>query len=420
MVLGCRLFPRGIRSTVDGDQHVGKSFDLERLAQLVEALPVGVFILGGDGIALYENQAAQALLGRGIAPDDAIPNLGERFSVYRAGTTDLYPTMELPVVRALAGERVTVDDIEIDRNGQRVALEVTATPILDEDSRVVFAVAVFQDITARKQAQRALAALNEELERQVAKRTSDLAETIAALEQEIAKRRLYETELLEAKVDAERANRAKGVFLMNVSHELRTPLHQIIGFNDLLIDGLTDERNRRLAESAGISGRDLLDKVDALIELARADASPSAMPASEFDLQSMVAEVAHTFGLPCEFPESLGSVRGDEDGVRQILSDVCRAGVADAQASESNVIAKTERQNDSARLILRIRGAGLVRRVEALAGVLGETAQSDSCRYQQQPLDLRLAVAQTHARRLGGDIAVIGSDAVEVSLPFEM
>ena len=40
-------------------------------------------------------------------------------------------------------------------------------------------------------------------------------------------------------------------------------------------------------------------------------------------------------------------------------------------------------------------------------------------RYRQQPLDLRLAVAQTQARRLGGDIAVIGSDSVEVSLPFE-
>jgi signal transduction histidine kinase len=396
------------------------SFDLERLAQLVEALPVGVFILAGDGTALYTNQAAETLLGRGIAPGDAVPNLGERFSVYRAGTTDLYPTMELPIVRALGGERLTVDDIEIDRNGQRVALEVTATPILDSESRVVFAVAVFQDITARRQAQRAVAALNEELERQVARRTSDLAETVAALEQEIATRRLYETELVGAKVEAERANQAKSVFLMNVSHELRTPLHQIIGFNDLLIDRLTDERTRRLAEGAGVSGRDLLEKVDALIDLARADAPQPVVPAAEFDLQTMVAEVARAFGLPCEFPESLGRVRGNEDGMRQILSDVCRAGISDAQSPEASLIAKTERQDHTARLILRIRGASLVKRVEALAGVFGERAQNDAYRYQQQPLDLRLAVAQTHARRLGGDIAVIASDAVEISLPFEM
>ena len=411
--------PREFFGAVDGERHIGASFDLERLAQLVEALPVGVFILGGDGTALYENQAAQALLGRGIAPGDAVPNLGARFSVYRAGTNDLYPTMDLPIVRALAGERLTVDDLEIDRNGQRVALEVTATPILDGDSRVVFAVAVFQDITVRRQAQRALAALNEELERQVARRTSDLAATIAALEQEIATRRLYETELLGARVDAERANRAKGVFLMNVSHELRTPLHQIIGFNDLLIGHLTDEKTRRLAEGAGISSRDLLDKVDALIELARADAPQPAVPAVEFDLQAMVAEVAHTFGLPCEFPESLGRVRGNEDGVRQILSDVCRAGVTDAQSPEAGLIAKAERQDRSARLILRFRGACLARRVEALAGMFGDVEPNDPFRYRQQPLDLRLAVAQTQARKLGGDIAVIGSDAVEVSLPFE-
>ena len=396
------------------------SFGLERLAQLVEALPVGVFILAADGTAVYANQAAQALLGRGIAEGDSASNLGERFAAYRAGTMDLYPTMEMPIVRALAGERSAIDDIEIDRNGWRVALEVTATPILDGDARVAFAVAVFQDITARRQAQRALAALNEKLEREVARRTSDLAETIAALEREIATRRLYETELLGAKVDAERANRAKSVFLMNVSHELRTPLHQIIGFNDLLTDRLTDERTRRLAETAGNSGRDLLDKVDSLIELARADTQQPVAPDAEFDLHAVVVEVAHAFGLPCEFRESLGRVRGNESSVRQLLSDVCRAGITPAGASETTLLAKAERRDGSAHLILRIEGADLVRRVEALAGVLGEAGQNDASRYQQQPLDLRLAVACTHAKRLGGDITVKTPDAVEVALSFEI
>ena len=122
----------------------GLTFGPDRLAQLVEALPVGVFILDGAGAAIYANSAAQALLGRGVAAGDNAGNLGERFAAVRAGTDDPYPTDGMPIVRALAGERTSVDDMEVMRNGERIALEVTATPVRGDDGRVEFAVAVFQ------------------------------------------------------------------------------------------------------------------------------------------------------------------------------------------------------------------------------------------------------------------------------------
>lgn len=387
------------------------SFDVARLTELVEALPVGVFILGADGNAIYANAAAEALLGRKIAEGDTAPRLGQRYKAYRAGTDELYPATAMPIVRALAAERCSIDDMEIDRNGERISLEVTATPILDHEQRVIFAVAVFQDITARKQAQRALAALNEELEREVARRTSELASTVAALEHEISTRRLYESELVEARDRAERASLAKSVFLMNVSHELRTPLHQIIGFNDLLADRLEDERGRRLAENAQSSGRDLLDKIDALIELARAETPQQPQPDAEFDLHAMVANVAAAFGVSCEFTKELGRVRGDETSARQVVADVCRAGAMEAPS----VLVATKEES---RLILEIRGSSLAKRVEALAEVFGDVPQRDAARYQQVPLDLRLAVARVHARRLGGDIVVMAPNTVEVSMSF--
>ena len=368
-----------------------ESFGLERLTQLMEALPVGVFILAADGSAVYANRTAQALLGRGIAADDQAHNLGERYAAYRAGTNDLYPTSEMPIVRALSGERTTVDDMEIERNGQRIALEVTATPIV-EDSTIVFAVAVFQDITSRKQAQRALASLNDALEREVARRTADLTATIAALE---------------------RANQARSLFLMNVSHELRTPLHQIIGFNDLLTERITEDRIRRLAENARTSGHDLLEKVDALIELARADA-PQAQEPAEFDLHGAVVEIATSFGIRCEYEEPLGRVRGIEQVVRQIVYDVCRATVMGAVLH-----AKTERLGRAARLHLRIEDETLAKRVQLVATVFGESLTAGAPGYQQQPIDLRLAAARTQARKLGGELqATPEGAAVEVCLSF--
>lgn len=219
-----------------------RPFGAEWLPQLVEALPVGVFILDAAGAAVYANWAAQELLGRAIADGDHVENLRDRYAAYIAGTDEPYPTSRMPIVRALAGEHAHVDDMEIERDGVRIAIDVTATPMFDMNHRVTFAVAIFQDITAEKRT-------NEELERRVAARTRDL----------------------------EHALNAKSAFLMNVSHELRTPLNHIIGFTDLLADRVTDDRSRKLATIVRTSGLELLGKIDGLIELARTS-SDSASP----------------------------------------------------------------------------------------------------------------------------------------------
>jgi PAS domain S-box-containing protein len=198
-------------------------FSEDWLPQLVEALPVGVFILDADGVAVYSNALARSLLGKQITDGERAENLRDRYSVFIAGTNIPYPTSRMPIVRALHGERVSVDDMEVDRDGMRVSLEVTATPIFDEEHRVAFAVAVFQDITPRR---------------------------------------------------IEQALRAKNAFLMNVSDELRTPLNHIIGFTELLAERIDDDRSRKFARTAHASGVQLLEKINDLIELARTDAPP--------------------------------------------------------------------------------------------------------------------------------------------------
>jgi PAS domain-containing protein len=80
--------------------------------------------------------------------------------------------------RALKGERTRTDDLEIHRGNTIIPVEIWGTPVFDEQGKVAYAIATFQDITERKKAEQLLADYNRTLEQQVAERTVLLCEEI--------------------------------------------------------------------------------------------------------------------------------------------------------------------------------------------------------------------------------------------------
>jgi PAS domain S-box-containing protein len=174
----------------------------QRLAQFLEALPVGVFVVDAKGQSYYANQTSQQILGRGIIPGLTAAQLPEAYQAYQVETGQLYLTEQQPIVRALQGERVMIDDIEIHQTDRVIPLEVSATPIFNEQGDVAYAIAAFQDITQRKQAEAErirfnqelavknaalqqakdkLAEINRTLEEKVEERTQELSQTLKIL-----------------------------------------------------------------------------------------------------------------------------------------------------------------------------------------------------------------------------------------------
>jgi signal transduction histidine kinase len=123
------------------------------LLALIEAMPVAVFVLRADGTPHYANQQARAILGRGVEAQVPLERLAEAYDIYVAGTDQHYPVERMPIVRALAGERATVDDAVIVREGRRIPTEVWASPVLDADGRPEYAIAAFVDIAERRRAE---------------------------------------------------------------------------------------------------------------------------------------------------------------------------------------------------------------------------------------------------------------------------
>ncbi len=173
-----------------------------RLAQFLEAVPVGVFVVNAKGQPYYANQTAQQILGKEIVPEVNADRLTEIYQAYRAGTEQLYPTEQQPLMQALKGKSTTIDDIEIHQADKLIPLETSATPIFDEKGQIVYAIAAFQDITQRKraeaeriqfnqelalknvalqQAKEALAEYNRTLEQKVEERTQELSQTLEIL-----------------------------------------------------------------------------------------------------------------------------------------------------------------------------------------------------------------------------------------------
>lgn len=155
------------------------------LAQFLNALPVGVVVAdAATKRYTYFNQHARQIFGspsQQIGQEPTMTEIASAFSLYRAKTNEPYPPDCWPSILALQGQQVMADDMELERADQRVALEIWASPILDEEGQVQQVVTAFRDITLRQQTEAALRQLNEELEQRVTERTAELAQETANL-----------------------------------------------------------------------------------------------------------------------------------------------------------------------------------------------------------------------------------------------
>ena len=133
------------------------------LGATIEAMVDGVAIYDTDGRVQQVNAALRALMGWDVDPNFATLTLAERAArqVVRDEDGQLIPIDALPPLRAARGDVLTggrAVDMRIHTvDGRMIQLSTSAAPVRDEDGRIVGAVAVYHDVTERRQLERAVA-----------------------------------------------------------------------------------------------------------------------------------------------------------------------------------------------------------------------------------------------------------------------
>ena len=281
-----------------------------------------------DGVIRSWNVGAQRIFG--YAPDEIIGR-----SVLTLIPPELHQQEKEIVSHLVRRERVEhFETVRVRKDGTRVAVSLSVSPICDEAQTVLGAAKIARDITEAKRLRQA----EHEL-------TMQLQEQAMELEQQVEESQVLQKELEHANEDlleavrcartaheeAERASRAKSQFLATMSHELRTPLNAIGGYVDLLDLGLrgplTGDQRADL-ERIKINQRTLLRLIEDVLDFAKLESGRFHFQMAELPvddllrtLEAFVAPLLRKKGLAYQF-EGCGDgvmVHADRNKVEQIM-----------------------------------------------------------------------------------------------------
>jgi signal transduction histidine kinase/ActR/RegA family two-component response regulator len=119
--------------------------------------------------------------------------------------------------------------------------------------------------------------------------------------------------LLEARLVAEKANKAKSDFLSRMSHELRTPLNAVLGFGQLLeMDGLTPDQAENVSQITK-GGAHLLDLINEILDISQIESGHMSL-SPEAVLVGEVVESAVSLLRPLAEERSVHLIGGTDHG----------------------------------------------------------------------------------------------------------
>jgi signal transduction histidine kinase len=239
---------------------------------------------------------------------------------------------------------------------------------------------------------------------------------LLALEQQArAHAEMARMEAEAARAEAERANNSKTDFLAVMSHELRTPLTAIMGYEELLSDGITGpvtELQRQQLGRINASARHLLGLIDEILTFARVDIGRERVRWESMSVNHTLTDAAalvqpmaadKKLRFIVELLDEDQSIQTDGTKLRQMLVNLLSNGIKFTDKGEVRLGCAV----NASTLEVRIADTGVGIAAENIEDVFEPFWQAEQTATRKTGgTGLGLSVTRKLARLLGGDVTV--------------
>lgn len=367
---------------------------------ILESLPVALLVLDQDGKIAWVNAQTEELFGYArelFINESAELLMPERFVA--SFRPQLVTFFDNPRRLQIGGsERLYAKR----KDGTEFPVEIELNSVLMPKGRLL--VGLVSDITERIKAEDELQRMNEDLERRVSQRTSELEQA-------------WEV--------AESANRAKSSFLANMSHEIRTPMNAIMGFSQLMQRDVSLSRDQQDNLTAiSRSGEHLMTVINDVLEMSKIEAGRITLKASTFDLHVLIEDLAIMFrgrieskklNYQADTEKNLPRfVVSDESKLRQVLINLIGNAVKFTQEGSIKIrvgcVVSKESEgvaaSDAVQIFFEVHDSGLGISLEDQSKLFHKFEQANNQVASEGGTGLGLAISRKYVQLMGGDIVV--------------
>jgi signal transduction histidine kinase/CheY-like chemotaxis protein len=256
----------------------------------------------------------------------------------------------------------------------------------------------------------ALRASNENLEKKVSMRTS---------------------ELVIARDEAQNANAAKSEFLAMMSHEIRTPMNGMMVMAQMLAAAPLSPRHLRFAEIINRSGQNLLSIINDVLDISKIEAGKLSIEATPFAIDDILADIhglfyerareksiSISYSVDPSVPEIL---IGDTTRLNQVITNLVNNALKFTDKGGVIIHASTKATNEGLMLHVSVIDTGIGIREDKLALVFERFAQADqSITRRFGGTGLGLSISKRLVEAMGGEISVKSREGHGSTFAFQI